>query len=1341
MNRTLLPNYKQVDFDPFPGPEIHSVTSLTESQMEIWLSCALGGEEGNAAYNESNSLHFFGSLSVPAIQKAVSTLTKRHESLRSVFSRDGKSMMVYKNITSPLLLEDISRLPAKEKSLYLEEHIRNQAIQLFNLEEGPLFRTTLLKLSEEEYHFTFTAHHLIIDGWSIGVVMQDLGRLYSAFVLNSVPQLPQPKSFSEYAKEQKKFLKSSLYQDIEKYWLEQFKGEIPVLNLPTDYPRPSTKTYKSNRLVQELDQYLVTTLRKTGIKQGSTFVNTLLTAFEVFLHRLTGQRDIVVGLPAAGQSSLGHYDLVGHCVNLLPLRSQPFGQVSFSDYLCKRKSQLQDAYEHQDLTFGSLLKKLRISRDSSRIPLVPVIFNVDFGKEEGVEFHALDFKMLSNPKAFLNFELFLNVNGSEKSVILEWTFNTQLYRKETIQAMMDDFVYVLNQIIKDPDIHIKDINLPSNKIIHKIKEWNNTHRTYSKDKPLTLIFHETASKNPLNPAIEFSARTISYQELEEKSNQIADFFLSLGMKQENIIGVYMERSPEIVMILLGILKAGAAYLPLDPEYPTDRIEYMLEDSKAQLLVTSQSLKGRIKSIHKVKTVEEIWEKLDSFSGQLPEVKLNGHTLAYLLYTSGSTGNPKGVQIEHHSLTNILLSMQISPGIKPLDRVLGITTISFDIAALELFLPLVTGATLVLADKETARDGRVLYSYLQEKNISFMQATPATWRMLENAGWMNPLPIKALCGGEAMPQDLASRLLKKCSSVWNVYGPTETTIWSTAKKLQTDDKVLTIGTPIHNTQIYILDEEQGLVPEGNIGEIFIGGDGVARGYHHRPELTSERFFKDPFSEVKDAKMYKTGDLGQFLENGEILCLGRVDHQVKIRGHRIELGEIEQKLIGIQGIKEAVVIAREDIPGNKVLVAYLRMEETKMPLSPSEDHLNDWKRELKKSLPPYMVPAQWVILEKFPLTSNHKIDRKSLPKPIDLKDPNGSVVHTPLSKSQQIVADIWKKSLSISNIGLDVDFFEIGGHSLIAVEVMTQLEKESGIKLPLSILFEYPTIRTLASLLHTQEKVRNWQTLVPIKPHGNKTPLYIVHGVGLNVLPFYSIARHLDHEQPLYGIQAYGLNGVDQPQTCVEDIAAKYLEEILVQNPDGPYALAGYSFGGIIAFEMAQQLAKMNKKVHPLILFDTYADRNSPNENFLSKMGNRLETEIGKRLFDLELMIFHPKVLKRLKIESYQRKLEQLKKYLHMQVNFEETEILEIIKRVRKVHEEAGRKYIIRPYNGDIYLFRAKVRTNYLKDIKNFGWKPYVKRINVIEMDGEHTTMFEQPHEKEFVRKLQHVLNNP
>lgn len=1340
MNTTFTPKFKPVNFNPFSGLEIYQVFPLTESQIEIWLSCALGGEQGNSAYNESNSLHFKGQVNVTALKKAVSALTERHESLRSAFSGDGKRMMVYKNLPDQFRYQDLSYLSQEELANLFHQHIREDAKHIFNLQEGPLFKTTLLKLSEEEYHFTFTAHHLIIDGWSIGVVMQELGKFYSAYVQKITPELPLPKAFSDYSKEQKYFLKSQQYKKTENFWLDQYKGKIPVLNMPTDYPRPTTKTYKSSRLVQELDQELVASLRNMGIKEGCTFVNTLLTAFEVFLSRLTGQKDIVIGLPASGQAALGHYDLVGHCVNLLPLRSQPDGQVSFPAYLSQRKIQIYDAYENQQLTFGSLLKNLRISRDSSRIPLVPVLFNVDFGKDDGVEFFDLQFEMISNPKAYLNFELFLNVNGSEKSVVLEWTYNTQLFKPETIQGMMDDFISLLHQIVSDPNIKIKEISLGNNKIIEKLKIWNNTKKDYPKNRPFTQILHETAAEYPLKTAIDFYNQTVTYSELEEKSNQLAGYLIAKGSQLEDIIGVYLDRSPEMVIVLLGILKAGAAYLPLDPEYPKDRIEYMLKDSNAKLLFTNQRLQGSIDTSCIEEPIEEIWKVLDSFSPKYPEINTSGQSLAYILYTSGSTGNPKGVQIEHHSLTNFLLSMQTAPGIQSDDRVLGITTISFDIAALELYLPLVSGATLVLADKETARDGRLLFRYLGEKEISYMQATPATWRMLGNAGWNSPFPIKALCGGEALPQDLAEKLLKNCKSVWNVYGPTETTVWSTVKELKLKDKVITIGTPIHNTQIYLLDEEQDLVSEGGIGEIYIGGDGVARGYHNREELTIERFFSDPFTDVKNARMYRTGDLGKFLENGEIICLGRVDHQIKIRGHRIELGEIEQNILQIMGVKEAVVIAREDTPGNKRLVAYLVLNSQYDDISSSKDQISAWKTELQKSLPTYMIPNDWVILEKFPLTSNNKIDRKSLPQPMDSFDHEESKGLLTYSTNHRLVAQIWSQSLGISNVGLDDDFFELGGHSLIAVEVMTQLEKESGLKLPLSILFEYPTIRTLASLLNSKEAIKKWHSLVPIKPSGNKTPLYIVHGVGLNVLPFYSIAKHLDAEQPLYGIQAFGLNGIDQPHTSVETIASQYLEEILIQNASGPYALAGYSFGGIIAFEMAQQLKKQGRDVRSLILFDTYAEGSRHKEGYFLKMGNRLETEIGKRVLDLELMFTNPTVLKRLKRESFYRKMEQIKKHLKIQVIIKEPEIMEIIKRVRKVHEEAGKNYMLTPYDGVIYLFKAKIQTNYVKDFKNFGWKPYAKKINIIEMDGEHTTMFESAHEKNFARKLQVIINN-
>jgi amino acid adenylation domain-containing protein len=1331
-----------VNFNPFAGPEISQVTPITESQMEIWLSCALGGDEANSAYNESNSLHFKGIVNVPALEHALQVLVERHEALRSSFSGNGKFMVVYKDLPNPLAFLDISPLSTSERKSVLEEVLLQDSLHVFNLIDGPLFKATLLKFDGQDYYFVFTGHHLIIDGWSIGVIMQELGIFYSSFVQGKEPGLPSPKSFSEFAIEQKQFLESISYRGIEKYWLDQFETNVPVLSLPTDHPRPKTKTYKSHRLEFELDPVLVSSIKKVGLKAGGTFVNTLMTAFEVFLYQITGQNDIIIGLPASGQAALGYYDLVGHCVNLLPIRSQIDGKLTFSEYLSARKPQIFDAYEHQRLTFGSLLKNLKIARDSSRIPLVPVVFNVDFGKDDGVDFHGLEFEMISNPKAYLNFELFLNVNGSEDSVVLEWTYNSQLFNPDSIWGMIESFNRLLQQLVADPEMKLKEFSQVNNHMLEKLKLWNNTDKDFPTDIPFVKLFHDVAVKFPAKTAIEFYGETATYDELDKKSSQLAAYLIDKGTRSEDIIGVFMDRSPEMVIALLGICKAGGAYLPLDPEYPKERIRYMLQDSQAKLVISNQHLKETIDATVDTEVIEDIFLQLPSFSSGYPEVDINGHSLAYILYTSGSTGNPKGVQIEHHNLTNFLLSMQLAPGISAEDRILAITTISFDIAGLELYLPLISGATIVLADTNTARDGRLLLKWMEEKAITLMQATPSTWRMLGNAGWNRLLPLKALCGGEALPQDLEAQLLANCTSVWNVYGPTETTVWSTVKELNPMDKVITVGRPIHNTQVYLLDEERDPVPEGKIGEIYIGGEGVARGYLNRNELTSERFFNDHFSEKKNARMYRTGDLGQFLEDGEIICLGRVDHQVKIRGHRIELGEIEEALVKIPEIKEAVVMAREDIPGNQRLAAYLIMDGRPVGQEnkPSKKEVSSWKNDLQQSLPSYMIPNDWVILEKFPLTSNQKVDRKALPRPGDSMDHDSSLLTLPLTKSQQLVSDIWSRSLGIENIDIHDDFFEIGGHSLIAVEVMTRLEKECNVKFPLSILFEYPTIAKLAALVQSKESKREWKSLVPIKSSGSNPPLYIVHGGGLNVLPFYSIAKHLDPEQPLYGIQAYGLNGTDAPFTTIEAIAEQYVNEILAQNPDGPIALAGYSFGGIIAFEMAKQFQSIGREIKPLIMFDTYAIRSDHRDPLWVRFPLRITTEIGKRIFELKMLINNPALFKRLKKKSLQHKIAKVKKVIKLKESEPETEIFEIINKIKRVNIEAGKNYILSPYDGEIYLFKAKTRTSYERDFKYFGWKNYVNKVHIVEMEGEHTTMFEPPHEKAFVKQLQKILTH-
>ncbi len=917
-----------VEFNPFDGPEIGRLTLTTEPQMEIWTACALGGDDANRAYNESVSLRFRGVPERSALEESVRKLMKRHESLRSAFSADGQRMIIFQDLPVRVQFEDYTEKNSAEQVQAVADFLRQEAEYCFDLLHGPLFRAALLTISADDSYLVLTAHHIVCDGWSMGIIMQDLSALYSANVKNQFVALPEPVLFKEFAEAQALFESSPEYATIQKFWLDQYQEGIPVVDVPTDFPRPKVRTYKSHRLDFELDKTLVTALKKLGREAGCSFNTVLVTVFDAWLHRLTGQQTISFGLPAAGQSVTGNYRLVGHCVNLLPLRSHLSEGARLIDFLKQRKTELMDAYDHQRLTFGSLLKKLAIARDPSRIPLVPVIFNVDMGLADGVDFHGLTYQLLSNPRAYENFELFLNASGSEESMTLEWSYNTQLFKPETIQAMMAGFEKLLREVTANPATQVGALHwaVPDNAVNVPVQgktpvEEKSTPA--SEQQPLHQLLAQTAARFPEKIALEFQQQKLTYQRLHETANQLAAYLAEKGLQKGDIVGVALDRSPEMLISLLAILKAGAAYLPLDPAYPHDRLTFMLTDSSARMVITSQKYAGRLD----VPVIEVEVEKALAESSGLPTSEPNsstgGNDVAYILYTSGSTGKPKGVLIEHRNLVNLLTSMIDWPGITPDDRLLAVTTISFDIAGLELFLPLLVGATLVLADAETTRDGRLLLEAVQNEQISLIQATPATYKMMLGAGWETPLPLKVLCCGEALAKDLAEKLAARCASLWNMYGPTETTIYSTGKQILPTDSLITIGRPIQNTQVHILDEAGKQLGIGSVGEITIAGRGVARGYHNRPELNAEKFVKNPFG---DGLLYRTGDLGKWTPNGEIHCLGRMDQQVKIRGYRIELGEVAHAILQNNDIGDAVVVAREDRPGNPQLVAYVVPDTT-------------------------------------------------------------------------------------------------------------------------------------------------------------------------------------------------------------------------------------------------------------------------------------------------------------------------------------------------------------------------------------------------------------------------------
>ena len=837
-------------------------------------------------------------------------------------------------------------------------------------------------------------------------------------------------------------------------------------------------------------------------------------------------------------------------------------------------------------------------------------------------------------------------------------------------------------------------------------------------------------------AVSFNEEHLTHGNLWQKSNQLANLLLNYGVKNGNIVGLALDRSPLMVISLLAILKCGAAYLPLDPDYPKERVDFMLEDSAAKLLLTSAKYHRHFNCGHEL-LIEDALEKLNDTEVDAPTTEISGLDLAYILYTSGSTGKPKGVQIRHNNLVNLLLSMQTEPGMYNDDTLLAVTTISFDIAGVELFLPLITGAKLILTDTVTAKDGRALLDIVKEQQVTYMQATPYTWRMMIEAGWDTHLPLKILCGGEALPKDLADKLLWRTNELWNLYGPTETTIWSTVK-LITDINEINIGKPIANTFVYILDSAFNKVEPGETGEIFIAGDGVAKGYLNRPELSEERFINDPFQNKPGEKMYRTGDLGKFTQTGDIQCLGRIDHQVKVRGYRIELEEIEQALLKLPEIKEAVVIAREDTAGDPRLVGYIVLDSN----SKEEDFktkTDSWQQALLSVLPEYMVPDDFVLMQAIPITPNGKTDRKSLPKPdYNIIARHGEYI-APRTDVEKQVAEIWEELMGLKKISIFDNFFELGGRSLVAVQIMARIEKETGKRFPLATLFEHATIEELSLRLNVDAKSITWDSLVPIKPKGSKMPLYIVHGAGLNVLLFNALAMNMDEEQPVYGLQAKGLNGIDEPLDVMEDIAANYIAEILAQNPHGPYALAGYSLGGTIAYEMANQLMAMGKEVKILAVFDTYAKQTDIYDPLAKRIFNRLWLFIMKLLYSFVLFFQDPKrtieykslIIKRMIIRTFWK----IKGKDQKQEGF-----FAYDNEIDEASAKAKRNYYQKPLNITVDLFRAKKRTFYMADFAYLGWREFaLKGVNVHDIPGEHNTIFAPPNDEQFAVVLQQCLN--
>lgn len=1027
---------------------------LTESQMEIWLAAQMG-DAASCVFNESVTLHLAGDLDSPALRRALEALVLRHEVLRLRFEATGEGMRVLPEPDFGFCEIGLPDDPARAREEYLRQ-LRAEAETPFDLVAGPVFRVRLLHGPDNAHELILSAHHIVCDGWSINVLVAELAQLYAAERRGGMAPLPAALPFSRYARD----LRRSLEREgaaLEAYWRRQFEAMPEPLELPTDRPRAPEPSYRGASLTTCIDFEFYQALKKAGARQGSTLFATLLAAFQVLVGRLAGQNDVAVGVPTAGQAQLEGAILVGHCVHFLPIRGRWDARTTFGEHLRAVSRQVLDAYEHQGTTLGTLVRTLDPPRRPGLMPLTQVQFNLERLDTEQ-SWPELRVAAEPNPKAFVNFDLFLNIIESKQGLRLDCDYNTDLFDAETVSHWLEIYRQLLECVVERPDEPVvrADWLPPDDK--RQWAELNRTEREYPREICFDAWLRQQWAGRMDRVAAVCGERGMTYAELDQASDRLAGYLAGCLPAAGEVprVGVCVRRSLDTLVALLAVLKAGAAYVPLDPCHPAERLQYILEDAGVAALISNLPeargwFDGHARLIDPDRDAVAI-----AAAGAAAPRQRSADDPAYLIYTSGSTGRPKGVEIGHRALVNFLHSMARQPGLAEEDRFLAVTTVAFDISGLELYLPLLTGARLIIADDEEGSDGFRLLSLIRNQGVTAMQATPAGWQLLLEADFVPGPGFKALVGGEALPRQLADRLLQGGAELWNMYGPTETTIWSSCRRVQADGAAIGVGGPIDNTRFHILDGHDQPVPIGVPGQLHIGGDGVAHGYHLRPELTAERFIRDPFAA---GRLYRTGDLARLLPGGEVRVLGRMDFQVKLRGYRIELGEIEARLLAVAPLAAAAASVREDVPGVRRLVAYL------VPLPGSTLDTAAIAEALARSLPDYMIPTAWVSLDDLPRLANGKLDRAALPAPAGAAA-GGTRYVAPASPREEAMARIWGEVLGLERVGRLDDLFSLGVDSILMFKIVARSVKD-GLPVTAKLLMECRTPAALAERLDAAE----------------------------------------------------------------------------------------------------------------------------------------------------------------------------------------------------------------------------------------------------------------------------------
>jgi aspartate racemase len=1300
---------------------------LSFAQERLWFLWQL--EPAAPVYNRPTFLRLSGPLDHKTLERVLNEIPRRHEVLRAVFpAKDGKPYQIIQAWRpQPLPCENLSGLDFVRREEELRRLASSEATKPFDLIAGPVMRATLVELEREDHVLLLVFHHIVFDGWSARVLVDELTQLYQAFQSGAVNPVEDISfQYSDFAAWQRRCYEEGFWDEEINYWQKELSGDLPIVDLPIAASRPDVTTYRGGAYSFMLPHDLTAGLTRLGHDQQATMFMLLLAALNVLLYRYSGQEDIVVGCPIAGRTELDTESMLGCFINILGLRTEMRREFSFRELLARVREKALAAYQNQSLPFEKVVEAINPARIVNRTPVFQTLFILrNIPARDSSEGATRDLRIApwDFDDGIAQFDLTLDVSERTGSFNCLWKYSAELFQPEDIQRLAECYATLLSGIVANPDQPISELPLLPEAERHKILvDWNRTARDFPRDQSIHHLFENQVQRSPDAVAIVCGKQSVTYRELNERSNQLAHHLRSLGVISETLVAVFLERSVDMIAALLGILKAGGAYLPLDLAYPKDRLAYMMEDARAPILLTQKSLLTKLPG-HGARSVC-LDEPLPPNEKSDPASRTTPNGLAYVIYTSGSTGRPKGVAIEHRGV--IALVHWAFEIFRPeeLAGVLFSSSLCFDLSVLEVFVPLCAGGKVIVAGNALS-----LPTLPGANQITLINAVPSAMAELIRLNAIPDCVRVVILGGEALSTSLVKQTYEQASveKVFDLYGPTEVTVYATWA-LRKRDGPATIGRPIADKQVYILDRQLQPVPIGVVGEIHVGGVGLARGYLNQPALTAEKFIADPFSRAPGARLYRTGDRGRFLADGNIEFLGRLDHQVKIRGFRVELGEIETTLTEYPDVRQAVAVVATDTPGS--LIAYVVAKDSR---AASAEKLREF---LKQKLPDYMTPARFVFLESLPLTPSGKLDRCALPNWVDRGDKPQTT--RPRTTLEAQLTQIWQRILRSSEIGVRDNFFDLGGHSLLAVQLITEINRTLHVDLRVLVLFQNPTIEQLANAIQRPTAGPQAPTLVTLRDGRLEFPLIFINPEPRE----FQLGKLLNVDQAIFGtdvpfsldvLKAAAANDIDAlPE--IRDLAAEHTALILNHQPAHTCFLAGYSFGGRLAFEVAHQLQSAGRRVEAIFLLDT-AMRASIR---LPKDWRWLKLWFGTHLrntFVHGLSYLRGKIASRWEYESGKVALK------FYPPDFKDLGAAIPWALREKIYGKALRTYEPSPLQSRGVLFRSQeeLRNIYTGDL-SLGWRTlFSEQFEIIDVPGDHDTFLQEPHIRVLAEKLNAVLN--